>query len=331
MSDLETITYSALSSFKNCRRKFRWRYVDELIPLSKDPAMYFGTLIHECLEMWHASRDLSGVNVLIDSCDVDRDVKQNARAMMAAYATTYATERWSVVALEKPFAATIINPATNASSRSFEMAGKVDGIVCEDGRNYILEHKTASRIDAAYIERLWTDFQSKIYAHFISETMGITIHGVEYNVLSKARLTQKLGETDEAYQERYALACAANKSGKSSAKQEIAETDEEFRARLDAFYAKPGVFHRERLYFSKADFDELRSELWELTQQLLDARRRDAYYANSSQCFSWGKPCPYWKLCSQPQAAKFIIETDYEKKSAHEELADDPAPLEPAF
>lgn len=328
---LEPITYSALSMFKNCRRKYRWRYIKELAPIAADPALYFGQFIHDCLELWHESRCVVSVQDYITGSIVDRATKLNAAAMMDAYMLHYQTERWSVVALEKPFEATVVNPTTGAASRSFVMRGKVDGIVCEDGRNYILEHKTASRIDAAYIDRLWTDFQSKIYAHFISEALGIKIHGVEYNILTKARLTQKQGESEAEFEARRADLAAANKSGKSTAKRQLPESDEDFRARLDAFYEKPGTFHRERLYFSREDFEELRGELWELTQQLLDARRRDAYYANSSQCFSWGKPCPYWKLCSNPKAQDFTIETEYQHKPAHDELADDPAPAEPAF
>lgn len=329
---LEPVTYTALQTFKNCRRRFNWRYVKELVPLRQDEALFFGTLIHNCLEIWHGARSRDAVHAYLANCQASKTDLFSAAAMMDAYIREYAVERWSVVALEKAFVATIVNPATGAASRSFEMRGKVDGIVCEDGRNYILEHKTASRIDAAYLERLWTDFQSKIYAHFIAQSLGIKIHGVEYNVLTKARLTQRVGETEEAFQERYAAACAANKSGKSTAKRELPESDADFRARLDEFYARPGTFHRERLYFSKDDFDELRNELWELTQQLIHARNRNAYYANSSQCFSWGKPCPYWKLCSNPKAQEFVIQTEYEIKPAHSELANDTAPAEePAF
>lgn len=329
---LETITYSALSTFKNCRKKYAWRYLEHLVPLQRDAALFFGDLIHNCLEVWHGTRSLASVHAYLETVQADTADRLNAVAMIEAYAKHYAEERWAVVALEKPFEATVYNPATGAASRSFVMRGKVDGIVCEDGRNYILEHKTASRIDAAYIERLWTDFQSKIYAHFISEATGLKIYGVEYNVLTKARIAQRQGETEEAFQERYAAACAANKSGKSSAKREFPESNAEYRARLDEFYSRPGTFHRERLYFSKEDFDELRSELWELTQQLLEARKRSgAYYANSSQCFQWGKPCPYWKLCSNPKAQEFVISTEYQNKPAHSELEEDTAPLEAAF
>jgi hypothetical protein len=77
----------------------------------------------------------------------------------------YPQEEFTVIALEKTFAAPIVNPETGAASRSFLLAGKVDGIVRIGADHYILEHKTAASIDADYLERLWTDFQIAIYSH----------------------------------------------------------------------------------------------------------------------------------------------------------------------
>ena len=78
-----------------------------------------------------------------------------------------------------------MNPATGAASRSFVLAGKVDGIVRIGGEHFILEHKTAAQVDGDYLEKLWTDFQITLYAHYIEETMGIPITGILYNVLVK--------------------------------------------------------------------------------------------------------------------------------------------------
>ena len=38
------------------------------------------------------------------------------------------------------------------------------------------------------------------------------------------------------------------------------------------------MFHREMLYLSRDRFETLQSELWELTQAFLDARRRGVFY-----------------------------------------------------
>lgn len=66
-----------------------------------------------------------------------------ATVMMQSYAQAYPAEDFQIVALEKGFQGPLINPATGAESRSFLLAGKVDGIVQLNGQHYLLEHKTA--------------------------------------------------------------------------------------------------------------------------------------------------------------------------------------------
>ena len=46
------------------------------------------------------------------------------------------------------------------------------------------------------------------------------------------------------------------------------------------------MFHREMLYISRDQFEELRAELWELTKAMLDARRRNIFYRNTGFLFS---------------------------------------------
>ena len=144
----------------------------------------------------------------------------------------------------------------------------------QDGQYFLLEHKTASQIDAGYLERLWTDFQIILYAWYIERTLGITIAGIIYNVLVKARLRQGQGETEAEYEARRAELIAKSKTGKTSAKRKMPEGDDVFQARLREKYAEPGMFHREMLFLSRDQFAELRAELWELTKAMLDARRR---------------------------------------------------------
>ena len=87
------------------------------------------------------------------------------------------------------------------------------------------------------------------------------------------------------------------------------EDDESFQARLLEKYAEPGMFHREMLFLSRDQFDELRAELWELTKAMLDARRRGTYYRNTGFCFQYGRPCAYFPLCrsgGNPTSSKTI-------------------------
>jgi len=329
-----TSTYSMWSLFRNCRKACEYRYEIGLVPREKDPNLSFGSLIHECLQTWHGTRDLAAVIDFIDRACASRreddSVRRDwhlARAIMTGYAARYPQEEFDIVALEKTFEGAIINPATGASSRSFVLAGKVDGIVRIGGDHYILEHKTAATIDADYLERLWTDFQIAIYSYYVEQALGIPITGIIYNVLGKARLQQSKGETEEEYQARRAELLEKSKTGKTTAKRKLPESDEEFRARMAVKYLEPEMFHREMLYLSRDRFDVLRAELWELTQALLDARRRKVFYQNTAFCFNYNRPCAYFPIC-RSNGNPNVIDNFYTIEAPHEELrvpANEPA------
>jgi hypothetical protein len=175
-------------------------------------------------------------------------------------------------------------------------------------------------VDASYLERLWTDFQITLYAYYLEKSLGIRIAGVLYNILVKARLQQSAGETEVEFEERHTQAIAKSKTGKTSIKRRMPESDDEFGARLSAKYQEPDMFHRELLYISKEQFATLQAELWELTQAYLDARRRDVWYQNTSYCFQYGRPCAYFALC-RSGGSENVLANFYEKRPAHEELA----------
>ena len=331
MSEKMQTTYSMWSKFRNCRKACEWRYLQHLAPLA------FGSVIHGCLECWHQHQDLNRVIAFIDRTypECAGDEKQRAdwhlaTAMMTGYASRYPGEDFEVVALEKTFEGNIINPATGASSRSFTLAGKVDGIVRQDGKYFLLEHKTASQIDSGYLERLWTDFQIRLYAWYVEKALGWRISGVVYNILAKAKLRQRQGETEAEYEARCAELIANSKTGKTSAKRKIPETDAEFQERLVEWYAQPDAFHRELLYIPRDRFDTLRAELWELTRSFLDARRRGVFYQNTSQCFTYGRPCPYFALC-RSNGSPNVIENFYRHEAPHTELCEDAEAEKPIF
>jgi hypothetical protein len=332
-------SYTMWNLFRNCRKAVYWRYVLQVAPLEAARALAFGTLIHAALELWHATRDLGAVLELIArSCpnrahdDEQRRVWHLATAMLKGYAARYPAEDFEVIHLERTFEGEIVNPETGAASRTFLLGGKVDGVIRQGDEYLLLETKSASSIDAGYLERLWTDFQITLYTHYIEQALGIRIAGVIYNILVKARLQQNAGETEAEFEERRAALIAKSKTGKSAAKRRLPETDEEFQARLAAKYAEPGSFHREALHISPDQVRALRAELWELTQAYLDARRRDAWYQNTSFCFHYGRPCEYFPLC-RSGGNPIVLENFYRHAAPNQELRNDSEPemSAPAF
>lgn len=323
------LTYSALNTFRNCPRRYKHRYEDGLRVRERAEALSFGGVIHEAIERWYRSANepnrLQALLSFIDDQFPERfgDSLQSATwhlavAMLSGYAARYGTEDFEIVEVEKEFVGEIRNPATGRQSQTFRIAGKVDGIVrCHDGM-YLLEHKTASSIDASYLDKLWTDTQIALYCHYLRE-LGYPIVGVIYNVLLKSRLKQSQGETQNEFEVRHAELAAKNKSGKSSARRQMPESDESFQSRLAEWYSRPEAFHREFIYLSEDRLAMLQDEVWEITQQYLDARRRDKWLLNTSNCFSFQRPCEYLPFC-QSGFNPNVADNLYEIAMPHEEL-----------
>lgn len=323
-------TQSMWASFKNCRKKMEFRYLRHLRVLTDSRPLVVGSVAHDALESHHSGQDPQRVlQEGLEQERIDRAEYMLISAMMRGYAARYPVEDFKVDSLEHEFEVPISNPATGAKSKTFVLRGKVDGIIEKDGGLWLIEHKTKSGgVDGAYIERLWTDFQIAVYAGAIETYLGRPVEGVLYNVLCKSKLKQREGETEEDFRERYALACSLNKSGKSSAVRKFPESDRDFAARLDKWYQLPEAFHREALVLSPQRIAEVRDELWELTQAYLEARRRGVWYQNTSQCFSYNRPCEYFPLCRSGGNA-LVEQTHYRIEDPNEELT--PKPQEPAF
>ncbi len=329
-NDKTLLTYSALNTFRNCPRKYKNRYLDNLRPRERPEALSFGSVIHTAIELWYQSQNaesrLNDVFAYINDAFENRVVDLHqmtqwhlATAMIRGYADRYAMEEFEVVEVEKEFVGEIRNPDTGRQSQTFRIAGKVDGIVrCHDGL-YLLEHKTASSIDANYLDKLWTDTQIALYCYYLRE-LGYPIVGVIYNVLLKSRLKQGKGETQDEYEARKAELAAKNKSGKSTAKRQMPETDDEFQQRLTEWYSRPEAFHREFIYLSEDRLAMLQDEVWEITQQYLDARRRGKWLLNTSNCFSYQRPCEYLAYC-QSGFSPNVADNLYEIALPNEELS----------
>ncbi len=323
-------TYSQWNLFRNCRKAYEYRYRKHYRPKETEEPLWFGSLIHKALESWHGEGNVETVRSLIDAeipthipGTPQHDAWHKAHAMMSGYIARYPVEPWVVCRLEAPFIGEIVNPDTQAVSRTFCLAGKVDGIVYDQntGVYYILEHKTASQISEDYLAKLWMDFQSIIYAHMIEKTYNLPIAGVIYNVIEKSKIKQSQGETEAEFEARRAELIAKSKTGKSSAKQKIAETDEEFAERLKTVYSSHDKFHRQTLYFSADQVRNIQSEIWELTQAYLFAQKREHWYQNTSYCYNYNRPCPYLPIC-QSGENQMMIDLLYDRQLPNEELRD---------
>ena len=252
--------------------------------------MSLGSVIHSAIEMWYQqSADPNRLGTVLDYLDEqfpqrghDQSQKaawQLARACLPATppATRRKTSRWSKS--KRPSPARSATPIRGDPSQTFAMAGKADAIVRRPDGLYLLEHKTAASIDGSYLDKLWTDTQIALYSHYLRQ-QGYPIVGVIYNILLKARLKQRQGETETEFAARHAELAANNKSGKSTAKRQAPETDEAYQGASPDWYARPEAFHREHVYLSEDRLAMLQEEVWE--------NPHTGGFADSTEPASWG-------------------------------------------
>ena len=330
----ETLTFSSLKTYLNCRKKYEFRVIKKLVPISdKSEALFFGSIWHNMMEIYH-DPDGGDISEKFDAIknamrkalpnmntdDKDMQTFMRLDAMMQGYIDKWYDD-FRVLSVEHEFDQPIFHPATSRKSRSFIMRGKVDGLVeMPDGDLYILEHKTADRIDGSYIEKLPMDFQTHLYAMYLSRMIGRPIVGVLYNVIQKTKIRRRDGWTDEEYKQRYEKACKDNNSGKSNLKQIMPETDLAFGKRLAEVYEKPEMYHREHLIISLADLNATENDIWELTQHILADKRSGHFMRNTDACFQYHRPCAYFPIC-RANDNQNVIDSFYTEKEPHSELS----------
>lgn len=329
------LTYSALSSFQHCRRKYEYRYLRGLKPMETPEALSLGSTVHEALEVWFAKpntpwsikanaefRKAAAIDMVLSHNELDNQNLLKAEAMIDGYIQRYPTERFEVVDVELPFKTRIFNPRTNFPMHHYDYAGKIDAVVRLDGKLYILEHKTTSRIDDAYMSRIAIDSQIALYAQALERVLGERVHGAIYDVLQKPSIRMKIAETDEEFEARRQALIAKSKTGKTSAKQRSGETEDEFYTRCMTECSKPESYHREIVQFDKESLDATRIDLIKIVHDMHTAKKADAYYRNTSSCTKWGRPCEYLPLC-KANGNVDKCQGLYKKERANEELPED--------
>jgi len=203
------------------------------------------------------------------------------------------------VAVEQVINGEILNPETGRPAREYAYGGKVDGLVIlkkdvegfKAGDLLLLEHKSASKIDEAYFERLQLDSQLLLYSLYLSRMWGAPIAGTLFNVIQKPSLRQKKSESEAEYHQRL---------------------------RLEMNW--PELYHRRLLRFPEIRLQEIQKELWDAKNVIAKARQEGVFTMNSSACFDYHRKCDYWSLCSSEDPEMILEGGQFRHQEAHVEL-----------
>lgn len=270
---LRVLTHSAISTFKRCRKLYKFSYVDRLRPIAEKKAFAFGHAGHAAVNILETIGIESALIHCRNAKGLDPFERETLAALIRGYADRYPAPAYAVVSREEMFIKPIVNPETGAASRTFQAGGKVDGkITLQNESPALVERKFLKEsLDPKLWNRLLIDPQISHYC------INTNTEVVVYDVIRKPAMAPYLATpiADRKYK----------KDGTLYANQrEFDETPEEWHARLyDDICSRPEFYYWRaeipRLY---SDLDQYRQELWDVARDIREAELNDRWYRNVS-------------------------------------------------
>lgn len=313
------LSQSAIKDFQTCRKRYDYRFERGLVPKTTPIELTFGSAVHDGLQAHHLGRDEHIIEDVINQKAVSEPERINALAMLTGYRAKYPTEDFEVLALEQEFRLPLKHHDQSVAQThdDFVRGGKLDGVIRRPDGVWLMEHKTAAKIDAAYLQKLWLDFQITWYGPVVEDIFGEPLRGVLYNVikkLAKKEFHPVVGETDEEWDARYEAA-----KNKKLLKRKLSEGPAAYAERIFDAYRDPEMYHREEILLDRRLIDTVQREGSQIADDIRRARVFGSFYRNTESCFKWSKPCAYLPIC-QNLESPVIIENNYDVKPPHEEL-----------
>jgi len=292
------ITQSMMQVMMSCEEKARLRYMERLRG-STTSALSVGSAVHLGFELGSVApaiaylEDERGPSYLEHEAEALRKDGATVKAIIEGGLALWKT--WPSVK-ERTFEVPFVNPASGHASTRHVFSGVFDGVFMPgelpEPRNpspVLLEIKTTSRLDSAYLERLELDWQVSSYLAAASVVYGVPVRQMVYRIAKKPSIRQRKTETHS-----------------------------DFVVRLTEDYTARPEFYFEEVMVSRTD-DQIRRwwfEAWELHERVLRIENGGMTVRNSRHCLDFGR-CAYFDLCRGvvgPEAFRVLDD-------AHPELA----------
>ena len=342
----QLMTFSRQDCFKSCRRKHYYAYELALRRTTDAKALRMGSNFHQGVETLGKGGTLAeaceAVRAKYDRPDVfdpyEWDIeRETVLRLVCAYQWRWESHRLEYLAVEQSFELPLLNPKTGKRTTSFNLAGKIDGIVrMEDGRIAVKETKLFGDDigqDAPLWRRLRMDQQISLYMH-AARRIGFNVDAVLYDVARKPTI----GPTSIAVTDELGAKIVLDKHGdrvrtdrgqyrqtgdkeKGYTLQTRQMTPDEWGEKLSSDIAERPDFYfqRQEVPRLEQDLEEYQRELWQIQQDVRDAQKNGLWYRTvSKQTCSF---CSYFDLCSGNSPIGNVAPDGFEfLKDLHPEL-----------
>ncbi len=341
---MKLLTVSRMRTRRKCAEKERLSYVEGWSKVRDDEALHVGGLVHEGLEAWLNATIVFGDpdNWLLEALAAvagkayDPFAQELVNALLGGYHRRWYRTPLKVVGAEEEFLAHLVNPDTEKRSRTWLLAGKIDGRIRIGGELYILEHKTTSEsIDdalAPYWRKLDMDHQVSAYflgAEAIARNETEIPRGCLYDVIKKPGL-QPLKATPPENR-KYTKPKVDKKTGEVleparlyKGQREEDETPEDYgrrvREKLDEDLT--AWFQRRAVPRTESQLREFLEDAWTLARELHESHRRGRASRNPEACHAYGT-CEFWDVCAGGLRPEEHPDRFVRRERPHPELSDE--------
>ena len=240
--------------------------------------------------------------------DGDELIRAKCRAMLRGYNVRWADAGYTALEVEQVIKTPLWNPATEAKSRTFQMAGKIDVYLeSPERRRLLMDHKFTSMDildpDSPFWRQLAVEGQINQYmllkwAHG-EKPDGAIWDAIRRPTISPKKLTK--AERASAVAERKYFGVLLSMESLAALQVEERETIEMYEARLthDCINERPEwYFQRRTVPRLDADMLEYAEDLWQHSQDILASRKVKRLPKNSGACMTYNSPCVFLGICS---------------------------------
>lgn len=340
MSEIVTITQSEIKALDMCPKKWWFGYSELLGSKKPRRALDVGTATHNAIEAYYAAkRDnkpyitselLSSVLRLYDEDMMEflekggypptEEQQESDKALIRSMVHQYIAyaereDDFTIKSLEEQFDIPVINPFTGETHENLRLMGKIDGWVQIRDCNYLMEHKTAARIEADY---WWPHLdQIDIYSYALQRKHGVTFTGAILNVIMK-----KIPSTPKLLKGGKGISKTLGSTTADVFKRAIKDFGldiDNFTSKLAEINSKPNPFIlRKILYRSARDLVEIERKIWYCINRKINLK-----YFPKTRTDKCNYMCSFKDLCIDDNEL-VREELYYVKEKAHVELEEQP-------
>lgn len=262
----------------------------------------FGTLFHAALERWWLAYQLTPDERLVQALAAFGEVEEAtgqldaedvviAFELMRGYHLRWHAEPLQTLKAEHEFDMPIVNPATGRASRTYTLRGKIDALVTDGNRQYLVEHKTTTQDiteGSAYWRRLRMDGQVSVYYGAFPDVAGCIYDVIRRPLLRRLKATPMESRKFTAKGALYASQRADD------------EPMEEFRARLQAAIAEDpdSYFKRGVVVRLESEMREHQADVWQQANLMREMANDNLHPRNPDSCVQFNRTCEYFDVCT---------------------------------